>query len=324
MHFSTNLEGICWLISFGDYKTSAAGPFQDQCYPLLQVPLTDGYLTQKYGDYDLSDFGDTSIEWPPNSLWFSWWGFSNGVTPDPNDTHDGSADGYWCQRMAIENGLVDASATFKTWLSTDTSNPGNRFLKATGNYVLPSGTVIAHGWNDLIDGSLAHPIDELVTGATSPSLLVLTGTNPDGTSASANCNNWTSEASTITTCSGLETDGDWSERGNNTACDPMGAAWQLSGVYCVQQTGPAPNVPDPGPTPSPTPVPTPTPAPPVDCEVDGDCDGGDLCVAGDCVAPCGLDLGTETCGGPCADPAQTCRMVDPELLSCACVSSPDP
>jgi hypothetical protein len=94
-----------------------------------------------------------------------------------------------CQSVAAANRL---GGTFLAWISDDSSSPSSRFSRATVPYALLSGTLVANDYTDLTDGSLAHPIDVDVTGATlTGAAEVWTGTNPDGTSAGDSCAGWT-------------------------------------------------------------------------------------------------------------------------------------
>lgn len=97
-----------------------------------------------------------------------------------------------CTALALAAGL---SGTYKAWLSDGDFSPESRFdTSFSGLYRLPSAgfPVIATGWQDLIDGTLAHAIDADEMGT---AILgnVWTNTLPDGTSASANdCDGWKS------------------------------------------------------------------------------------------------------------------------------------
>lgn len=55
--------------------------------------------------------------------------------------------------------LAGLAGTYRAWLSDATQWPANHLTHTTGDYKLPDGTVVAHGWSDLVDGELLHAID---------------------------------------------------------------------------------------------------------------------------------------------------------------------
>jgi hypothetical protein len=83
------------------------------------------------------------------------------------------------------------SGTFKAWLSASDGSPAATFSTSAVPYVLVDGTVVAVDWDDLVDGTLAHPIDEDENGAPVGGD-VWTGTDPTGNAALATCNDWSS------------------------------------------------------------------------------------------------------------------------------------
>ena len=94
---------------------------------------------------------------------------------------------------------LPGSAVFLAWLAdgNPSSAPNSRFEKASPTtwYVLPSGKIVAIGWDDLTDGQLEWGIGEDAAGnaITSP-YTAWTNVNRDGTqrsSADGHCNNWT-------------------------------------------------------------------------------------------------------------------------------------
>lgn len=106
-----------------------------------------------------------------------------------------------CNSMAE---VASLSGTFKAWLSDDVTSPATpgRFETSfEGRYrLISSGSpIIATGWKDLTDGSLAHPIDADEFGISTQEN-VWTNTLPDGTSASnLHCSGWTKSDKTLTT-----------------------------------------------------------------------------------------------------------------------------
>jgi hypothetical protein len=90
-----------------------------------------------------------------------------------------------CQEDAEDAGLT---GTWRAWLSDDTTDARDRI--PDGQYQLVDGTVIADDKADLTDGFLKAPIN--LNGRGEPDGgLVWTGTQPDGTAAEDNCDNWT-------------------------------------------------------------------------------------------------------------------------------------
>ncbi|MGZ3421408.1 MAG: hypothetical protein ACXVEE_26265 [Polyangiales bacterium] len=161
-------------------------------------------------------------------------------------TYDGALGGVAgananCQSLAGAAGL---SGTFKAWISDSTSSPSTSFVHYAGDYALKDGTVIAHGWSDLTDGTLLHGIDQTETGGSPPSgspvcgdstklIAAYTGTSADGTSNGWNCNGWTSIDMSYGASWGspTETTNLWS-----TSCTSVTAACGKSAsLYCFEQ-----------------------------------------------------------------------------------------
>ncbi len=99
-----------------------------------------------------------------------------------------------CVEAALSAGLGNGKE-FKAWLSDFSTSPADRFHKEfTGVYSLVDGAMVAkHGWLDLVDGELEHPIDRdenmaVVSG------FVWSNTRADGLIRSQfdHCDNWTS------------------------------------------------------------------------------------------------------------------------------------
>ena len=65
-----------------------------------------------------------------------------------------------CQALADEVGLSQVSS-FKAWISDGATSPAERFTAMAGgrSYALLDGTPIASDWSDLVDGSIANPIN---------------------------------------------------------------------------------------------------------------------------------------------------------------------
>jgi hypothetical protein len=101
-----------------------------------------------------------------------------------------------CQRLAANAGL--RGNNWFAWLSSDVdSDPGSpagHFPQQTTPYFLVNGTRVADNWNDLTDGSLAHPINRDESGAEvtdDGNHYVWTGTQTNGTAAGPDCSSFT-------------------------------------------------------------------------------------------------------------------------------------
>lgn len=119
---------------------------------------------------------------------------------------------------------------YKAWLSQDTKTPLSLFdTSFTGFYVLAgSTTAVAHGWEDLVDGSLDHPIDVDASGVkVTVALGVWTGTGPTGALDSTCGAMWT-DATMMATAGMLDRqDEGW------TASGMLGCAMELR-LYCIE------------------------------------------------------------------------------------------
>lgn len=105
------------------------------------------------------------------------------------------ADGV-CASEASSAGLT---GTFMAWLSDSTSSPSTRFTQSSKGYVLVNNTVVATSWADLVDGTLAVPINVTADGTVDPTpRTTATSTDADGTAISTSpgafCQDWTSAA----------------------------------------------------------------------------------------------------------------------------------
>ena len=134
-----------------------------------------------------------------------------------------------CQERADAAGL---GGTWLAWLSDARMSPSTRFdTTFAGAYQLVDGTVVAVGWADLIDGTLAHAIDLDEQGGPASAENVWTNTGVDGASAGMlTCMNWSSLKVT--------------DKGTIGVSDAVDATWTsvvdapCSGtarLYCVEQ-----------------------------------------------------------------------------------------
>lgn len=98
-------------------------------------------------------------------------------------------------RCAAEAAAAGHSGEFLAWISDDAVSPAARFVREGGPWVLAEGTVVADGWDDLVDGVLAHAIELDATGLPiDDQLAVWTNTDWNGEALGADCQGWTSMA----------------------------------------------------------------------------------------------------------------------------------
>ncbi len=144
-----------------------------------------------------------------------------------------------CQARAVAAGL---RGTYKAWLSDANASPATRFAQSAAPYKLVDGTVVANNWADLIDNSLASPINKTelngpvpqgTIGCAPGNPMAWTATRANGTLANTlfTCSNWTS---TVTANGSL-----W---GDTTTANYQWTAWCWIGscawtapLYCFEQ-----------------------------------------------------------------------------------------
>lgn len=131
------------------------------------------------------------------------------------------------------------TGVFQAWLSDSTGSPSTRMMHGTGDYVLVDGTVVAHGWDDLVDGQLEHSVNLDETGA-APSagesahcmtgISAWTGTDFDGQfdPFENSCGHWDDSNS-----HGLIGDTNETSRLWTVACSM--SCTELLSLYCVEQ-----------------------------------------------------------------------------------------
>ena len=104
-----------------------------------------------------------------------------------------------CQARADTAGLGGA---WKAWLSDSLESPSSRFDTAHNySYRLFDGTLVANGWGDLTDNSIASRINLDENGTLQANKYVWTNTYPNGSvllSTAYTCMDWTNASSSIT------------------------------------------------------------------------------------------------------------------------------
>lgn len=103
-----------------------------------------------------------------------------------------------CQAQADAAAL---GGSWLAWLGDGTDAPATRFAQSEFDYHLVGGDVIADDWTDLIDGTLAAPIDRDETGTPLPAdddMVVWTAVfHTGGNPTPVNCSGWTSAGRTL-------------------------------------------------------------------------------------------------------------------------------
>ena len=98
-------------------------------------------------------------------------------------------------------------------------------------YVLVGGAPIASSWEDLVDGTLAVPINHDETGAPLPAAettKVWSGTDPAGMATGGQCSGFTMDTLGGTYGTATATDSTWAFTSGN-GCD------NLNRVYCFEE-----------------------------------------------------------------------------------------
>lgn len=133
-----------------------------------------------------------------------------------------------CQAAATAGGLP---GTYLAWMNV----PATRFAKATVPYVLPSGSLVASNWGDLVDETLMHAInvDEFGTSVMS-SAQAWSDADAKGLSFlfSKNCSTWTHQFAPTRGSFGQtdKSDVGWAGRlSQDSECSAM------RHLYCFQQ-----------------------------------------------------------------------------------------
>lgn len=137
-----------------------------------------------------------------------------------------------CQQRA---NAANLGGTWKAWLSSSTQSASSRLTHFNGPYMLINGTTIANNWSDLIDGTLASPINVTeINGLVN--IPVWTNTDISGGIAPKNttwhCSNWATSSS--------------SRRGNTGETTSSNTRWTTGiselcsqnnyiGLYCFEQ-----------------------------------------------------------------------------------------
>jgi hypothetical protein len=146
--------------------------------------------------------------------------------------HDGDLGGIPGADTVCQDAAAGLGGTWLPWLSAVDVSPATRFTRATVPYVLLDGTEIAASFDDLVDGTLAAPIDVDEAGNTLPAAdmaMVWTGTGADGAAFGGNCSDWMDDMSGGVFGSPTATDATWSFLSGGVCTD------QSRHLYCFEQ-----------------------------------------------------------------------------------------
>jgi len=154
-----------------------------------------------------------------------------------------------CQTLANDAGL---NGNYKAWISDRNNSPSCDFVDFNKDddvpisFQLVDGTIIADSWDDLLDGSLQHPINMDENGVTVDSPLVWTSTYSDGTANSPDyryCETKDPDRPTYTQTTGwastLDTTGHTGDSSSVTSSWSRRNFFSCSAerrLYCFQQT----------------------------------------------------------------------------------------
>jgi cysteine-rich repeat protein len=151
----------------------------------------------------------------------------------------GELDGLYgadqrCRSLAAI-AMLPNFATYRAWLSDSKLSAADRLEHHRGRYLLVNGLVVAMDWDDLTDGTLAHPITVTEFSETADASRSWTGTLASGLPAlgSSFCFDWTDDASKWYLEEGgsgirMQSDVLWSYY-QQTGCDAT------AGLYCIEQ-----------------------------------------------------------------------------------------
>jgi hypothetical protein len=128
--------------------------------------------------------------------------------------------------------MAGLDGTFRAWLSNSTQSPAADFARSTGDYVRVDDSVVAAGFEDLLDGMVDAQINLFANGEmVNDQGLVWTGTTILGGPTGSDCQDWsTSAASFDGTMGRADTlSAFWTEATPDDPCSQNGR------FYCVQQ-----------------------------------------------------------------------------------------
>ena len=190
-----------------EYKTDFKGP---SCPDGLGLSKAECEEARKELNLQASKVHELTRDWTPCGcfMWDAEPGQSGPLRFDDgkgkcNDYNEDQVIGMICKKPVDNSGILgadekcqalanDAGLTgkYKAWISDRWNSPKLNFTAFKNDdipisFQLVDGTIIAHNWDDLLDGSLLHPINMDENGVTVGSpYLVWSSTRTDGTANS--------------------------------------------------------------------------------------------------------------------------------------------
>lgn len=127
----------------------------------------------------------------------------------------------------VEAGPHCGSKSFVAWVSTQTFNAPDRIPDAMWHR--PDDVLVASSKSDLLDYSIANPINVRADGTTEATFAqVWTGTDATGIATGEDCSGWTASGGNGGTCGRVDQiDNDWTDYTSNSCS-------QLRRLYCFQ------------------------------------------------------------------------------------------
>lgn len=226
--------------------TVLARDADDACYQVTATDCAGNKCVESIGIYKgmrrAIEVSWSLLEPPPCQEPAQYTVFVSSVSYSASAFGDGAGADSLCQSLAGGAGL---SGSYTAWLSNGTADePRDRGLSdcaAAGinsaSWFLPDGiTSVADNWTDLIDGTIANPIDQNEIGGGQPTIFAWTATDQSGIATTENCSNWTNTSCSHRSSANQARQGDtrdvaatWSNDGNT--CCALGLA-----LYCFQHS----------------------------------------------------------------------------------------
>ena len=246
------VDNVYWNVSIGLTASAVAatctltaqGTATDGTTVGIDVPFVDWDVALTSNGVDCTThpiFGTTThagvnVDWPSagtaetfdNRYTGHPVAFLTATTYTPGTTYHVTSSPNTFATLADADSICMASkgtlpGTFKAWLSDAATDAKSRF--STEAVRLASGTLVALGQPDLLDGTLAVAINQGSGGATLTGD-VWTGTKPDGTKDTDTCTGWTL-ATGDGTFGTQSTTSTWTDAGAQSCATP-------SRLLCIQ------------------------------------------------------------------------------------------
>lgn len=193
-----------------EVQKKTGGNWQNYQYLIYESQRTipaNGYfdLTELWnsaGGWTTDEFGEYRIFIEFKNTVKTWSDYSNEFVVKHSPRHVFITSGSWngnlggiigadakCQGAALS---VNQKKVYKAWISDSQTSAAERLEHSLNDYILFDGTIIAHNWDDLTDGTIQNPIKVTENNDILSPVFVWTGTSPEGLSAPNYCNDWQS------------------------------------------------------------------------------------------------------------------------------------